>query len=342
MVDNSAPTPMPPDAAMMQLLFGKQITYSLAAMARLGIPDHMGATPISVDTLAESVGAKAPSLYRVMRMLASVGVFREQPGRQFALTPVGELLRTDQTNSLRYRAMLRGDEWTTRAYEHFADCVRNGGDGVTKAYGKHMFEMLAQRPDQAETFHRAMTDSSAISGKAILEAYDFSGIGILADVGGGHGTLLAGILRQYPQMQGVLYDLPEVVAGVPASRFAGCEERIRVDSGSFFERVPELCDAYILKHIIHNWNDDHCRKILTLIREQLRANGRVLICEMVIQDDSAPTPAKMLDIEMLMLTVGGKERTAEEFGGLFASGDLRLGRIVPTTNPICVIEAVSS
>src|ERR1700694_2564956 len=125
-----------------------------------------------------------------MRMLASVGVFREA-GRKFALTPVGELLRSDQKNSARYRAMLRGDEWTMRAYEHFVDCVRTGEDGVTKAYGKNMFQLLAERPDQADTFHRAMTDSSAISGKAILEAYDFSGIKRLADICGGPGLFLA-------------------------------------------------------------------------------------------------------------------------------------------------------
>ena len=271
-------------------------------------------------------------------MLASVGVFRET-GRRFALTSVGELLRRDQKNSARYRAMLRGDEWTTRAYEHFVDCVRTGGDGVTKAYGNNIFELLAQRPDQADTFHRAMTDSSAVSGQAILEAYDFSGIGRLADVGGGHGSLLAGILRQYPQMQGVLYDLPEVLATVPPSQFAGCEGRIRIESGSFFVQVPESCDAYVLKHIIHNWSDDDCHKILTLMREQLPANGRVLICEMVIQSDPRSSPAKMLDIEMLVMTVGGKERSHEEFRVVCESAGFCLGRIVPTSSPLCVVEA---
>ena len=341
MFDPSVPTALPPDVAMMQLLFGKQITYSLAALARLGVADHMSATPSSIDTLAKKVDAHAPSLYRVMRMLASVGVFREE-GRQFALTPIGELLRTDQKNSARYRAILRGEEWTTRAYEHFADCVRTGGDGVTKAYGKNMFELLAQRPDQAETFNRAMTDSSAISGQAILEVYDFSGISRLADIGGGHGTLLAGVLGQYPDMRGVLYDLPEVIATVPTGQFGGCEGRIRLESGSFFEHVPERCDAYILKHIIHNWSDNNCGKILALMREQLPANGRVLVCEMVIQSDPVPTPAKMLDIEMLAMTVGGKERSPEEFRDLFASAGLRLGRIMPTPSPLCVLEALAN
>ena len=199
---------------------------------------------------------------------------------------------------------------------------------MTKAYGKNLFELLAEQPDQADTFHRAMTDSSAVSSQAILEAYDFSGIQRLADIGGGHGLFLASILKQYPRMQGLLYDLPEVLATIPPSQFVGCEGRIHLESGSFFARAPEGCDAYVLKHILHNWSDDDCIKILRLLREQLPAYGRGLICEMVIQRDSVATPAKMLDIEMLLLTVGGKERSSEEFRDVFASAGLRIGRIV--------------
>lgn len=334
-------SPVAPQSALMQLLFGKQITYALAGVARLGVADQMNSAPISIDALAEKVGAHSPSLYRVMRMLAGVGVFKEGPERQFALTPVGVQLKTNAQGSLRYMAMLFGDEWTTRAYEHFVDCMRTGSDGVTKAYGKHAFDFLAERPDQAETFQRAMTNS-AVSAQAILEAYDFTGIRRVADVGGGHGVLLASILRRYPQMQGVLYDLPEVVAGVSEDRFAGCNGRVAIESGSFFERVPSGCDAFIMKHIIHDWSDDHCRTVLGLMREQLPANGRVLMCEMVVQDDPGPTPAKMLDIEMLVMTVGGKERSPEEFRDLFASAGLRLGRIVPTSSPLCVVEALVS
>jgi hypothetical protein len=331
-----------PQAAFMQLIFGKQITYSLAGVARLGVADHMESTPVHVDKLAATVGAHAPSLFRVMRLLASVGVFKEGPAQQFALTPVGELLKTNAQGSLRYMAMLFGDEWTTRAYEHFADCLRTGSDGVTKAYGKHVFDLLAERPDQAETFQRAMTNSSAVSAKAILDAYDFTGISRLADVGGGHGILLASILRRYPQMQGVLYDLPQVVAGVPHNQFTGCDGRISIESGSFFEHVPSGCDVYIMKHIIHDWGDDHCRTILGLMRQQLPPNGRVLIGEMVIQDDPGQTPAKMLDIEMLVMTVGGRERSADEFRELLTSAGLRLGRLVPTPSPLCVVEALAS
>lgn len=334
--------PGAPQKAFMQLIFGKQITYSLASVARLGVADHMNATPVHLEELAARVGAHAPSLFRVMRLLASVGVFKETPAQQFSLTSVGELLKTNAQDSLRYLAMLFGDEWTTRAYEHFADCVRTGSDGVTKAYGKHAFDFLAERPDQAETFQRAMTSFSTAAAQAILDAYDFTGIRRLADVGGGHGTLLASILRRCPQMHGVLYDLPEVVAEIPKDRFAGCDGRISIESGSFFERVPSDCDAYIMKHIIHDWSDDYCRSVLSLMREQLPLNGRVLICEMVIQDDASPSPAKMLDIEMLVMTVGGKERSASEFRDLLASAGLQLGRIVPTASPICIVEALAS
>jgi hypothetical protein len=330
----------PPPVAMMQLLFGKQLTYSLSGVARLGVADHMDGSPRAVEDIAADCGAHAPSLYRVMRMLTCFGVFREEPPRRFALTPVGELLKTDAPGSLRYLAMMFGEEFSTRAYGHFAECLRTGGDGVSAAYGAPIWEVLAQHPDQCETFARAMTNSSANSVGAIVEAYDISGIERLADVGGGHGLLLASILRRYPAMQGVLFDRDEVVSGVPDDRFAGCDGRIALERGSFFERVPEGCDAFIMKHIIHDWSDEHCRTILKLMREKLPADGRLLICEMVVGDEPGPTPAKMLDIEMLVMTVGGKERTAEEFADLLAACGFKLKRIVPTARPVSVIEAV--
>jgi hypothetical protein len=325
---------------LSQLLFGKQMTYCLSGVARLGVPDHMDATPMAVEEIAAKTGAHAPSLYRVMRMLAGMGVFREEPGKRFALTQAGELLKSNAPGTLRYFAMMFGDEWTTRAYEHFTDCLRTGQDGVSQAYGKYVFDLLAERPDQLDTFQAAMTSSSTMAGKAVTDAYDFGGIERLADVGGGHGALLASILRRYPGMQGVLFDRPEIVAGVPEDQFAGCEGRIAIEAGSFFERVPDDCDAYIMKHIIHDWGDEQCRTILELMREKLPPHGRVLVCDMVVSGEPGPTPAKMLDIEMLVMTVGGKERTPEEFAELFASSGLWLNRIVPTERPICVIEAV--
>jgi O-methyltransferase domain len=340
MGDRTKQTELPPPMVFMQLLFGKQLTYSLSGVARLGVADHMDKTARPIEELAAKVGAHAPSLYRVMRLLASLGVFKEGPARHFALTPVGELLKTDAPASLRAMAMMFGEEFSTRAYAHITDCLRTGGDGVTEAYGKDIWQVLAEHPAQCEVFQNAMTSNSSGSVPAIVEAYDFGGIKRIADVGGGHGFLLGSILRSYPAMQGVLFDRPEVVGSVPKNGFAGLEGRVAVEGGSFFERVPDSCDAYIMKHIIHDWDDDHCRTILRPMREKLPRNGRVLVCEMVVTDDPGPTSAKMLDIEMLVMTVGGKERTEAEFAELFASAGLKLNRIVPTARPVAVIEAV--
>ena len=340
MTNTPAQAPVPPQRVMGQLLFGKQLTASLSALARLGVADHMGESAVSVEDLAARVGAHAPSLYRVMRMLASVGVFTEEPGGKFALTPVGETLKTDAQGSMRAMAMMLGDEWSMHAYTRMADCIRTGIDGVTMAYGKPIFDLLAERPEQCETFQRAMTGGSNIAAQSILASYDFSGIERLADVGGGHGVLLTSILQKYPAMRGVLFDLPEVVAGVPADRLAACGGRLQVEAGSFFERVPRGCDAYMMKHIIHDWSDEHSRTILKLIRAELPPHGRLLVCELVMPEEPGPAPAKMLDIEMLVMTVGGKERTPREFGALFQSAGLKLGRVETTPTPICVVEAL--
>jgi O-methyltransferase domain len=202
MTNAPAQAPIPPQRVMSQFLFAKQLTASLSALARLGVADHMGDEPVSAEVLAAKVGAHAPSLYRVMRMLASFDVFREEPGGKFALTPLGALLRTDAPCSMRYMAMMLGDEPSMRAYVHMADCIRTGGDGITMAYGKPIFDLFAERPEQAETFQRAMSGGSAIAAQSILASYDFSGIERLADLGGGHGLLLASVLQKYPAIQG--------------------------------------------------------------------------------------------------------------------------------------------
>ncbi len=322
MTDQPPQSPLPPPLVMMQLLFGKQLTYSLSGVARLGVADHMNGKPQPVEAIAAKAGAHAPSLYRVMRMLASFGVFKEGPQRHFALTPVGDLLKTDVPGSLRYMAMMFGEEFSTRAYEHIAECLRSGGDGVTEAYGKHDLGGAGRAP-------RAMRDLSAGDDQLHLGrgGRDRRGLRFFRHRAPRRCRRRARpAARRDPArqsgMQGVLFDRPEVVAHVPKQQFAGCEGRITTEAGSFFERVPDGCDAYLLKHIIHDWSDEHCRTILGLMREKLPKHGRVLVCEMVVSDEPGPTPAKLLDIEMLVMTVGGKERTPEEFRELFASSRL--------------------
>lgn len=330
----------PPPATMLQLLFGKHITYALSAIARLSVPDHMGEEPTPVEALAAKVDAQVPALYRVMRTLAGVGVFEETPGKCFRLTAVGELLRTDAPGSFRAFAIQLGDPWSTRSWEHFTNTIKSGKDCVTQAFGKHVFELFAEEPEQAENFNRSMTGLSAAMIGPILGGYDFSGIRRLADIGGGHGGLLAAILNDYPGMLGVVYDLPEVVSGASGQpHLAACGDRIQFEAGSFFERVPTGFDGYIMKFILHDWSDEHCRTILGRIREQLPADGRVLVIEQVIDPNPELSAAKLLDMEMLALTIGGRERTADEFKDLFSSAGLRLTGVFRTESPVCILEA---
>ena len=329
--------PPPPDAVIFQLLFGKVTCFALGALARIGVADHMSDDALPVEQIAAASGTHAPSLYRVLRTMASFGVFTESPGRNFALTPVGRLLRSDARGSLRHMAIMNTDHWTVEAYRHMDHCIRTGGDGVTAAFGKHTFELFRDIPEQAETFHRAMTDFTAILVEELLPVADFAGFRRLADVGGGHGTLIRRVLSRFPNLQGVLFDLPEVAAG------ASPAERLSIETGSFFEKVPAGCDAYIMKHIIHDWDDGSCRRILSLMRDELAKMvpemGRIFLAEMVVGTTSEPSPAKLLDMEMLVGTVGGKERTEVEFAELFAGAGLKLLSITPTHSPVCLIEA---
>jgi O-methyltransferase domain len=330
---------VPPHAAIVQLLFGKHIAYSVSAMARLGVADHMDDYPVDIETLARKVAAQADALYRVMRVVAAAGVVEQTSDRSFRLTPVGEALKTDAPVCVRYTAMQMGDPWSTRPWEHFADTIRTGIDGVTQAFGKNVFELLAEEPEQAEHFNRSMSSYSAAVMDAILASYDFSCIGRLADVGGGHGKLLSAILRRNPNMTGIVYDLPEVVASaLGQEHLAECGDQISFEAGSFFERVPSGCDAYMMKFILHDWSDEHCKTILRHIRQQLPANGRVLVIEQIVTSTPELSLAKLLDLEMLALTVGGRERTDAEFAELFASAGLKLTRVFPTQSPVCILE----
>ncbi len=341
---SSTPQAPPPEAQMMQLLFGKMAFFSVASIARLGIPDHMSETPRDVEDIARESATQADALFRVLRLLSGMELFTEGPARHFALTPLGAILRTDHPKSMRDVAVMFSDPWQIQSYAHMAECIRTGTDGPTLAYGEHAFDYLHKHPDEGANFNRAMTNFSAGAGLAVLAVADFSRFTRLADCGGGHGMLLSKILEKNAHLEGVLYDLPEVVSGAPETgHFRNCEGRITYELGSFFEHVPHGCDAYIMKHIVHDWDDESGRRILSLMREQLLKTapekGRVFLCEMVVPDSPEPGPAKALDIEMLVCTRGGRERTAAEFAHLFESAGLELVSITPSPSPVCVIEA---
>ncbi len=339
----AAPAAMTPDATIFQILNGKMQLFALGGVARLGVADHVTDQPRPVEELAAACHAHAPSLYRAMRLLATAGVFAEHPGRRFAATPATPLLRSSGP-SLRDMVMMMTDPWSVQSYQQMTHCLETGGNGVSAAFGKQLFELLPDDPVQRAHFHGAMSGTGHVFGEAVLKVADFSRFRRMADVGGGHGLLLGLILNRFPNLEGVLFDLPAVVAGAPGSGYLDAvENRVTIEGGSFFETIPGGCDAYIVKFIVHDWDDDNARGILTRIREQLAKTapqtGRVFLVEMVVPEDTTPHFSKYLDIEMLICANGGKERTASEFGELLAAAGLRLRSVTPTPSPMSLIEA---
>lgn len=325
----------PPETVISQILLGRVASQALYVAAKLGIADLLANGPKAVDELAISAGADAPSLYRVLRALASLGIFEEQDNKVFALTPTAEALRSDIQNSLRDVAVFWGEEWNWQVWGKILYSVRTGKSAWTQVHGEEVFDYFAKNQEAARTFDRAMTSFSSIATKAVLDAYDFSEIKTLVDIAGGHGRLLKGVLEQYPSMRGVLFDLPHVIESAQRS------DRCEYVTGDFFVSVPTGADAYIMKHIIHDWDDDRALTILKNIRQAMNPEGRVLVVESVIADGNGQDFGKLLDIEMLV-SPGGKERTAAEYEDLFKRAGLRLTRIVPTKSPYSVIEAVAA
>jgi hypothetical protein len=335
----------PPEVQAFQQLFqiatGYIASSALQTALKLRIPDRVATGTKAVADLARDAGVDEDALYRVMRALASLGVFDERQPRTFELTGTGRMLQSGQPGF--YDMGL----WITspfhfRAYAEMLHAVTTGTPGAEKVTGMPAFEYLA-RPENkelSEIFNNAMTGFSADVAPAALDAYDFAGIDVLVDVAGGHGKMLTSILQRYPGMRGILFDVPHVIEGAaPLIDAAGVKDRCLAASGDFFKEVPEG-SAYLLKHIIHDWDDARARTILRNIRAKLQGkpNGRVLLLEAVLQPGNAPDPGKLIDLEMLMVP-GGRERSESEFRSLFTSAGFELTRVIPTRSPLSIIEA---
>jgi hypothetical protein len=313
---------------------------ALQVALRLGIPDHLANGSATVDALASATGAHPDRLYRVLRALSSVGIFEELSPRRFAANAAANLLRSEP-GSLRDIALFMTSSLHFRVYAEMLHTVRTGQPAVEEVTGMPVFALFERETEEARLFNDAMTSMSAAVMPAVLQAYDFSGIRRLADVAGGHGRVLGSILRAYPAMQGILFDLDHVIAGAPSHlRRLGVADRCQTVAGDFFQSVPAGADAYLMKHIIHDWEDEQALAILGNIRTALadQRDGRVLLLESVIPSGPQPDLGKLVDLEM-MLMPGGRERTAEEFGALLARAGFELTRIVPTESPLSVIEA---
>jgi len=330
--------PPPPDAILMQMLFGALITQSIGVAAKLGIADLLAEKPQTAAALAPKTKTHETSLYRVLRMLASAGIFAENAAGEFELTPLAALLCSDAPNSMRDFAIMFGEEWMWQAWGALLHSVKTGEVAHIKVQGMRSFEFFEQNKEAGEVFNRAMTSNSLRVLPAIVEAYDFSDIGKLVDIAGGHGLLLAGIVKANPQLRGLLFDMPYVIKGAgELLKREGVKSRVELASGDFFQSVPAGADAYLMKHIIHDWDDESSIKILQNIRTAMNENGKVLIVEMVVPEGNEPSAAKLLDIQMLVMETG-KERTADEYRRLLEASGFRLTRIIPTKSPYSLIE----
>lgn len=329
-----------PAELIMQLGTGFMVTAALYAVTRMGIPDLLkdGAKPVRELTAAR--GANEDAVYRVMRALASAGVFNESSPRTFALTPAGDCLRSDRDDSARDMVLWLGNKFHFQTHPELTHSMMTGETVVEKVFGETCFGYLEKDKEVGDVFNAAMTMFSKMLTPPVLEAYDFSWLNgkALVDVGGGHGYLLTAILIKYPEIHGVIFDLEHVVKGAPAHiGAAGVSSRCQTASGDFFAAVP-AGDAYIMKNIIHDWSDDKALRILQNCHRAGTGKARVILVEAVITPGNEPHFAKWLDLEMLLLP-GGRERTEEEFARLFEQAGFRLTRVVPTKSPVCVLEA---
>lgn len=319
------------------------ISQLVFVAARLGVADALAKQPLTAEVLARRVGAHAPSLRRVLRALASVGIFAERPDGRFRLTPVAATLRSDAPGSLRHFAMMMVDGYNWNGWRELLHGVRTGEIPFDHVHGMPVFEYLRQHPEDDRLFSASMASISGPENDAVARAFDFGRFGTLVDVGGAHGHLLATVLRRHRRLRGILYDQPQVVAAaidtgfVSAPALAG---RCTIQGGDFFREVPHGADAYMMKYILHDWSDEQAVRILGHCREAVAPGGRVLVIEHVIRPGNAPDWGKLLDINMLALT-GGQERTRAEFAALFTRAGLRLVRVHPTRAALSILEAAA-
>jgi hypothetical protein len=308
--------------------------------AELGLADHLAAGPLSADELATRTKTHAPALYRVLRTLASLGLFTEDATRRFSLTALGEALKTGAPGSARASILTLGGEPVSAAWQQLIYSVRTGKPGFDQAKGKPIFAWLAEHPNEAALFGETMIGFHGAEPAAVASAYDFSGFATIVDVGGGTGNLLTTILGKYSQPRGVLFDLPHVAAEAAALiKARALTNRVTFEVGDFFKTVPKGGDVYLMSHVIHDWSEEQCRTILSNCRRGMKPGSRLLLIEMVLPPGDAPHPGKLLDM-MMLVCPGGQERTADEYRTLLESAGFRLERVIPTNSAVSLVEAV--
>jgi hypothetical protein len=326
--------------AMRRLIVGGRISQLIGLSVQLGIPDLLKSGPRTIEDLAAASDSHPQALYRALRLLASEGILVEESERTFRLTPLSDALLNDATVSLRASALFEISDLCRLTWANVAHSVKTGQSAFTHVFGAPLFEYLKAHPEAAGVFDAFMAEMTAAAAKTIAETYDFSEIATIVDVGGGHGAFLASILATRPQMRGTIFDLPQVISGAPATLHrAGVADRCETIAGSFFDTVPAGADAYVLKSVLHDWNDEECGKILKNCHGAMPAHGRLLVIELDLPPGNDPHFGKYVDMNIMLQTEGGYQRSEEDHNSLFAASGFGLSRVFPTSSGFSVTEA---
>ncbi|RUP04967.1 MAG: hydroxyneurosporene methyltransferase [Mycobacterium sp.] len=330
----------PPPVVMMELILAAWTSQAIEAAAELGIADALAAGPLRPDDVAAKVGADPDAVSRLLRALEGRGIFRRLPSGAYCLTPLADTLRTDASGSMAAAAKFYGSPQHREHWSMLAESIRTGRASIPRLRGKDFFDYLGDDPYLAELFNGAMTSVSGLAEGPMVAAYDFTPYQTIMDVGGGHGRLLAAILAAAPAARGVLLEIPDVAAGaLPLLRTLGVAERVRIESGSFFDAIPAGADLYVLKNIIHDWPDEKAEAILRNLRTACGADCTVVLVELVIPEHNRDFVGKWADLEMLLGLDGSRERNAEEYRTLLARAGFRMTRVIPTASPFSLVEA---
>ncbi len=332
----------PPTVQMIQMITGFWVSCCIYNAAKLNIADFLAVKPQTAEQLAEATHSNASSLYRVLRALASVGVFSEKANGEFENTPLSETLRTDVPGSMKAMAIAQlGDHFN--AWGNLLYSIKTGNISFDKVEGMSIWQYYETHPDEGVNFMKAMTGSTGAAIVNVIPAYDFSGFKSIVDVGGGNGAFLAAVLDATPQARGIVFDEEYVIAETEnALKAKGKSDRCATEAGNFFEAIPAGADAYIMKHILHDWDNEKSIEILNNCFKAMKPGSKLLVVESVIPEGNTPHPGKFMDINMMAMT-GGRERTEKEFGVLFAKVGLKLLRVIATGSPtLSILEVVKN
>ena len=322
-----------PQETMLNLIGGFWIARSIYLAAQIGVADAVDDQPKTIAQLAAETNTEPRSLYRLLRALASVGIFSEVSDQCFALTPLAATLKSDSPGSMRYAALAQLGDDHSLGWSNGLHSLKTGEVAFNAAAGMPVWEYYAQHPEAGQVFSQSMTNMGNPISQAVAATYDFSQFKTIVDVGGAQGSLISAIVQSYPHLKGILFDLPEIIANVSV------DDNIQPIVGNFFESVPSGGDAYLMRWIIHDWDDEKSSMILKNCHQAMPDHSKLLLVESIIPPGNEPAPAKFVDLIMLLMT-GGRERTEAEYRSLLRSSGFELTQVIPTPSMFSIIEAV--